>query len=202
MTSLIQRWVYSLRLFALPGDVGGNHLDLGEIENGIVRLHVIAGRNVIDLVGDDEFGKLLGNGPVDELFGFGVVLATFDDARGFNAVAHAVFRIGNHDRITLLLDVQSVDNVEDARSALTGRNRHGAARAALRVHLNVGIELLLERKGFIFAHHLDERINTFGSCAGSSRVSHLQTVLIAGIEEISPLCRRLHAVLFEELGIR
>lgn len=63
-----------LSFFALPGDVGRNHLDLGKIQNRIVGLYVAAGRNVIDLIGDDEFGKLLGRGPVDELFSFGVVL--------------------------------------------------------------------------------------------------------------------------------
>ena len=77
-----------LSFFALPGDVGRNHLDLGKIQNRIIGLYVAAGRNVIDLIGDDEFGKLLGRGPVDELFSFGVVFA---------ALQHLVGRGAQHD---------------------------------------------------------------------------------------------------------
>ena len=84
---------------------------------------------------------------------------------------------------------------------MTCGDRHGAARTALGVHLNVGVHGFLELERFIFAHHLHERINTFGSRARRAGIGHLQIVLIARIKQISPLGRGLHLVLFQELGV-
>ena len=152
-------------LFTLPRYIDRDRLNLREVQNRITGLHVIACRHIIDLVSHDEFSKLLRSYPVNELFGFSVVLATLDNTRCFNTEAHAVFRIGDRDRIALLLNIESIHIIENAGSALTRSDRHGSARTALGVHLHIGVHRFLELECFIFSHHFYERINTFGSGA-------------------------------------